>query len=60
MLVAEVDGLDVCRAIRHNPETVGLPIIMLTAKSDEVDKIIGLEVGADDYVAKPSLAINAG
>lgn len=53
LMLPNVNGLDVCRAIRHNPETVGLPIIMLTAKSDEVDKIIGLEVGADDYVTKP-------
>jgi len=59
LMLPEMNGLDVCRAIRHNPETVGLLIIMLTAKSDEVDKIIGLEVGADDYVAKPSLATNA-
>jgi len=53
LMLPEMNGLDVCRAIRHNPETVGLPIIMLTAKSDEVDKIIGLEIGADDYVTKP-------
>jgi phosphate regulon transcriptional regulator PhoB len=53
LMLPKMNGLDVCRAIRHNPETVGLPIIMLTAKSEEVDKIIGLEVGADDYVTKP-------
>jgi two-component system alkaline phosphatase synthesis response regulator PhoP len=53
LMLPKINGLDVCRTIRHNPETVGLPIIMLTAKSDEVDKIIGLEVGADDYVTKP-------
>ena len=41
------------RAIRRNPETADLPIIMLTAKGDEIDKIIGLEIGADDYVTKP-------
>jgi phosphate regulon transcriptional regulator PhoB len=53
LMLPKMNGLDVCRTIRHNPETVGLPIIMLTAKSEEVDKIIGLEVGADDYVTKP-------
>ena len=53
LMLPKLNGLDVCRAVRHNPETAGLPIIMLTAKSDEVDKIIGLEVGADDYVTKP-------
>ncbi len=53
LMMPKMNGLDVCRAVRRNPETAGLPIIMLTAKSDEVDKIIGLEVGADDYVTKP-------
>ena len=53
LMLPKMNGLDVCRAIRHNSETVSLPIIMLTAKSEEVDKIIGLEVGADDYVTKP-------
>lgn len=53
LMLPAMNGLDVCRAVRGNPETAGLPIIMLTAKSDEVDKIIGLEVGADDYVTKP-------
>lgn len=53
LMLPKMNGLDVCRAVRHNPETSDLPIIMLTAKSDEVDKIIGLEVGADDYVTKP-------
>jgi len=48
-----VGGLDVCKKIRANPETSSLPIIMLTAKADEVDKIIGLELGADDYMTKP-------
>jgi two-component system, OmpR family, alkaline phosphatase synthesis response regulator PhoP len=53
LMLPKMNGIDVCRAIRHNPETAGLPIIMLTAKSEEIDKIIGLEVGADDYVTKP-------
>ena len=53
LMLPKMNGLDVCRAIRHNPETAKLPIIMLTAKGDVVDKIIGLEIGADDYVTKP-------
>jgi two-component system alkaline phosphatase synthesis response regulator PhoP len=53
LMLPKMNGLDVCRAIRSNPETVSLPIIMLTAKGDEVDKIIGLENGADDYITKP-------
>ena len=53
LMLPKMNGLDVCRAIRRNPETLSLPIIMLTAKTDEVDKIIGLENGADDYITKP-------
>jgi phosphate regulon transcriptional regulator PhoB len=53
LMLPKMNGLDVCRALRRNPETASLPIIMLTAKGDEVDKIIGLEVGADDYITKP-------
>ena len=53
LMLPKMNGLDVCKAIRRNPETANLPIIMLTAKGDEVDKIIGLEIGADDYVTKP-------
>lgn len=48
-----MDGLDVCRTVRQNRHTEQLPIIMLTAKSDEIDKVLGLEIGADDYVTKP-------
>jgi two-component system phosphate regulon response regulator PhoB len=48
-----IDGLDVCKKVRNNPNTHSVPIIMLTAKSSESDIIIGLELGADDYVVKP-------
>jgi DNA-binding response OmpR family regulator len=48
-----MDGLDVCRILRSSPETASLPIIMLTAKAAETDRIVGLEIGADDYVTKP-------
>jgi two-component system alkaline phosphatase synthesis response regulator PhoP len=53
LMLPKINGLDVCRSLRSNPETANLPIIMLTAKADEVDKIIGLENGADDYITKP-------
>lgn len=47
------DGYDVCRELRSNGKTKAVPIIMLTAKSEEIDKILGLELGADDYITKP-------
>jgi DNA-binding response OmpR family regulator len=50
LMLPELDGLDVCRAIRRESD---VPIIMLTARVEEVDKLIGLELGADDYVTKP-------
>lgn len=48
-----MDGLEVCRNLRSTEQTKGIPIIMLTAKSEEIDKILGLELGADDYITKP-------
>jgi phosphate regulon transcriptional regulator PhoB len=53
LMLPEVDGLEVCRRLRRDTSTAGIPIIMLTAKSDEVDRVVGLEIGADDYVGKP-------
>ena len=53
LMLPDVDGLTVCRELRSDPATRNLPIIMLTAKSEEVDVVTGLEVGADDYVTKP-------
>lgn len=47
------DGLEVCRRIRQEPETARLPILILSGKGEEMDKVVGLEVGADDYLAKP-------
>jgi DNA-binding response OmpR family regulator len=47
------DGLEICRAMRGDPATAGIPIIMLTARAEESDRIVGLELGADDYVTKP-------
>jgi len=53
LMLPEVDGLTVCKKIRNNENYSFIPIIMLTAKSEEVDKILGLEIGADDYITKP-------
>jgi len=53
LMMPEVSGTEVCRTVRGVPETANLPIIMLTAKSDPVDRILGLEIGADDYLTKP-------
>jgi len=48
-----IQGMELCRILRNDPKTTALPIIMLTAKGEEVDKILGLEMGADDYITKP-------
>jgi len=53
LMLPGVDGLDVCRSLRSDKRTAHIPIIMLTAKSAESDRILGLELGADDYVTKP-------
>lgn len=53
IMLPEMDGLEVCRQLRRESSTATTPIMMLTAKSDEIDKVVGLEVGADDYVTKP-------
>lgn len=53
LMLPELDGEDVCRALKADPLTKSIPILMLTAKSEEVDRIIGFELGADDYVTKP-------
>ncbi|HEX6816917.1 MAG TPA: response regulator transcription factor [Ktedonobacterales bacterium] len=53
LLLPRIDGLDVCRQLRSRPETADIAILMLTARGDETDKVVGLEMGADDYVTKP-------
>jgi DNA-binding response OmpR family regulator len=53
LMLPHVDGLEVCRLIRANEATAAIPIIMLTARAEESERIVGLEVGADDYLAKP-------
>lgn len=53
LMLPDVDGLDVCRFLKSQAEYSKIPIIMLTARSDEADRVLGLELGADDYVTKP-------
>jgi DNA-binding response OmpR family regulator len=53
LMLPGIDGLEVCRLMRSSKDTQGIPIIMLTAKSSDIDQIVGLELGASDYVAKP-------
>jgi DNA-binding response OmpR family regulator len=53
VMLPHVDGLEVCRLLRANDHTASIPIIMLTARADESERIVGLEMGADDYLAKP-------
>src|SRR6266705_3858846 len=53
IMLPEMDGLEVCRLLRREHSTATTPIMMLTAKGEEIDKVVGLEVGADDYVTKP-------
>lgn len=53
LMLPEMDGLDVCKRLRSTPDTAMLPILILTAKAEESDTIVGLELGADDYVTKP-------
>jgi DNA-binding response OmpR family regulator len=53
VMLPDVDGFETCRRIRSAPELSAIPVLMLTARGDDVDKVVGLELGADDYLAKP-------
>ena len=53
LMLPGLDGLEVCRRLRKDPKTASIAIIMLTAKAEEVDRVVGLEMGADDYMVKP-------
>ena len=53
LMMPAIDGIELCKMLKSNEETESIPIIMLTAKSEELDKVLGLEMGADDYVTKP-------
>lgn len=53
LMLPDMDGKDICRTLKSNPQTRSIPIVMLTAKSEEMDRLIGFELGAEDYVTKP-------
>lgn len=53
LMLPGMDGRDVCRSLKSDPATRNIPVVMLTAKAEEVDRIVGFELGADDYVTKP-------
>ncbi len=53
IMLPDIDGIEVCKRLRSSKEFEDIPIIMLTAKSTEIDKVVGLELGADDYITKP-------
>jgi len=53
IMLPDSDGLDICKGIRKDPDLAGIPIIFLTARASETDRIVGLEIGANDYVVKP-------
>lgn len=53
IMLPSMSGLDICKVLKRNAETESIPVIMLTARGEEVDRVVGLELGADDYVVKP-------
>lgn len=53
LMLPEMGGIDVCKLLRKQESTSGIPVIMVTAKGEEIDKVVGFEVGADDYLVKP-------
>jgi len=53
IMLPKMNGFELCKQIRHDPRHEGIPVIMLTAKGEEVDRIVGFELGADDYMVKP-------
>jgi two-component system phosphate regulon response regulator PhoB/two-component system alkaline phosphatase synthesis response regulator PhoP len=53
LMLPDTDGLDICKNLKSDPKTAAVPVVMLTARGEEFDKVLGLELGADDYITKP-------
>ena len=53
LMLPDMSGFEVCKTIKHDPKTSHLPVLMLTARGEEIDRVVGFEVGADDYIVKP-------
>ncbi|OGX29650.1 MAG: DNA-binding response regulator [Omnitrophica WOR_2 bacterium RIFCSPHIGHO2_01_FULL_49_10] len=53
IMLPKIDGFEVCRSVKQDPKLKNIPVIMVTAKGEEVDRVVGLELGADDYIVKP-------
>ncbi len=53
IMLPGLNGLDICRKVKNHPELKGIPIILVSAKGEELDQVLGLELGADDYITKP-------
>src|ERR1043165_5683554 len=53
VMLPDIPGTEVCRTIKDNPQTRSLPVVMLTARGEEIDRVVGFELGADDYITKP-------
>jgi two-component system phosphate regulon response regulator PhoB len=53
LMLPDMGGIEICKSLKSDPKTKGIPVLMLTAKGEEVDRIVGFEVGADDYLTKP-------
>ena len=53
LMLPDISGIEVCKKLKQNPQTAAIPVVMVTAKGEEVDRIVGFELGADDYVVKP-------
>ncbi len=53
LMLPDADGIDICKDMKHAARTANIPVVMLTARGDELDRVLGLEIGADDYITKP-------
>jgi two-component system phosphate regulon response regulator PhoB len=53
LMLPDMSGIEVCKAIKHDPRTAHVPVLILTARGEEIDRVVGFEVGADDYIVKP-------